>query len=101
MSVLIVSKMSGDVAAFRKALNERPDEFTAWAEKGRAAGAIHHQFGVGDGYVVVVDEWESVEQFEAFFGDPELQAFIGSAGGDPNSQPELTVGEAIASPDKF
>jgi hypothetical protein len=26
---------------------------------------------------VLVDEWESVEQFQQFFSNPELQAFIG------------------------
>ena len=26
------------------------------------------------------DEWESVEHFQQFFGNPELQAFIGSVG---------------------
>jgi hypothetical protein len=32
--------------------------------------------------------------------DPELQAFIGSAGAAP-VPPEITVTEAIASPDQF
>ena len=49
----------------------------------------------------MVDEWESPEQFEAFFGDPELQAFIASAGGDPTTPPEFIFSEAISSPDEF
>ncbi len=38
-----------------------------------APGAIHHRFGVGDGFVLVVDEWETIEQFQQFFSNPELQ----------------------------
>jgi hypothetical protein len=101
MSVLITAKIKGDVAVFRTALAERAGEFEKVAERGREAGAIHHRFGVGDGYVLVIDEWGSAEQFEKFFGDPELQAFVGSAGGDVSVPPEITVAQAISSPDQF
>lgn len=101
MSVLITGKMTGDVAAFRKALDDRADEFATWADKARSGGAIHHRFGLGDGFVMVIDEWGSAEQFEAFFGDPELQAFVASAGGDPSAPPEITVTEAVSSVDEF
>jgi len=50
--------------------------------------------------VVLIDEWESVADFEQFFGQPDLQAFIGSVGATP-VPPEITVGEAIASPDQY
>ncbi len=66
----------------------------------RAAGGVHHRFGVGDGYVVLVDEWETAEQFQQFFSQPELQAFIGEIGADP-APPELIIGEAISSPDQY
>lgn len=101
MSVLITVKVPGDTARFRAALTERADEFVAISEKGRAAGALHHRFGIGDGYVLVVDEWSSPDQFEAFFGDPALQEFIGSVGGDTSAPPDINVTEAIASADSF
>src|SRR5262245_18164686 len=101
MSVLITLKMGGDTAKFRAALTSRGDEFTAIAERAKTVGAIHHRFGVGDGYVVVVDEWASAEQFEAFFTDPALQQFIGEVGGDTSQPPEITVSEAIESIDQF
>jgi quinol monooxygenase YgiN len=50
--------------------------------------------------VVLVDEWESVEQFQQFFSNPDLQAFIGSVGAAP-APPEITVSEAVASSDQF
>jgi hypothetical protein len=100
MSVLIIGKFQGDTAKFRQSLTERADEYAKIAEESRAAGALHHRFGIGDGYIVIVDEWESVEQFQAFMANPDLQAFIGSVGGAP-VPPEVIVAEAITSADEF
>ena len=101
MSVIVATKVFGDASVFTKSLDERADEFRAYSARGQEAGAIHHQFAIGDGFVLVIDEWESAEAFQKFFGDPELQAFIGSVGGDPNRAPEIVVGESVDSPDKF
>jgi quinol monooxygenase YgiN len=101
MSVIVTSKVFGDTSVFTKALEERADEFRAISARAKEVGAIHHQFAIGDGFVFVIDEWESAAAFEKFFGDPELQAFIGSVGGDPNVAPEIIVGESVDSPDKF
>ena len=100
MSVLITLKVQGDTEKFRAALTERGDEFAAIAERAKTVGAIHHRFGIGEGFVQVVDEWETAEQFETFFSDPELQAFIGSVGGS-GGPPEMSVSEAVSSPDQF
>ena len=100
MSVLIALKVHGDTAKFRAALDERADEFAAVAERAKTVGAIHHRFGIGDGFVLVIDEWESAEQFNSFFSDPELQAFIGEVGGAPEP-PEMLVSEAVSSADQF
>ena len=56
--------------------------------------------GIGDGFVLVVHEWESVEKFQQFFANPELQAFIGSVGAEPRP-PEITIAEAVSSPDQY
>lgn len=101
MSVLVTTKFAGDTAVFQKAVAERGDEFAKIADEAKAAGAIHHRFGVGDGFVIVVDEWDSPAAFEKFFSDPALQAHIASCGADPNSAPEITVTEAIESADEF
>ena len=100
MSVLITAKFQGDTARFRQALVDRAGEFTKIADMGRAEGAIHHRFGIGDGFVLVVDEWETAEQFQRFFAHPDLQAFIASVGAEP-APPEVTVADAITSPDQF
>ena len=100
MSVLVIAKFQGDTGKFRQALADRADEFAKIAVEARSAGALHHRFGIGDGFVVVVDEWESAEHFQKFFANPDLQAFIGSTGASP-VPPEVTMTEAIASPDQF
>jgi hypothetical protein len=100
MSVLVTIKFQGDTATFREAIAGRGDEFAKLGESARAAGSIHHRFGVGDGFVLVVDEWESPGHFEQFFGDLSVQSFIGSVGAAA-VPPEVTVTEAVASPDQF
>ena len=101
MSVLVILKFQGDVATFRQALADHGDEFAQMAEAAQTSGGgLHHRFGVGDGYVVVVDEWESVEHFQKFFSDPDLQALIAKSGAAPQP-PEIIVAEAISSPDQY
>jgi len=101
VSVLITIKIPGDTGAFRRAITERADEFAKIGEGARSVGAIHHRLGLGDGYVLVVDEWESSEQFERFFGSPSLQAFIHEVGGHTAAAPRVIVAEAIGSADQF
>jgi len=100
MSVLIIGKFKGDTAKFRQAMVDRAGEFAKIAGESKTVGALHHRFGVGDGYVVIVDEWESVEHFQKFMANPDLQAFISSVGAAPEP-PEVLVAEAIASSDQF
>jgi len=100
MSVLVIGKFKGDTAKFRRALTDRADEFAKIADAAKTVGALHHRFGVGDGYVIIVDEWESIEPFQKFMADPELQTFIGSVGAAPEP-PEVIVAEAVTSSDQF
>jgi hypothetical protein len=100
VSVLVIAKFAGDTAKFEQALGDRASEFVEIGERARSAGAIHHRFGVGDGFIVVIDEWESADRFGQFFSDPNLQAFIGSVGADPGP-PELIFATAISSPDQL
>jgi len=100
MSVLVVGKFQGDTAKFRQALIERGTEFAQIADRARESGAMHHRFGIGDGFVMIIDEWESPEHFQKFFSDPSLREFIGSVGASP-APPEVTITESIGSPDQF
>jgi hypothetical protein len=100
MSVLVIGKFQGDTAKFRQALADRAGEFAKISDMARAAGGIHHRFGIGDGFVVIVDEWETTGQFQQFFSNPDLQAFIGSVGADP-APPEIVIADAVTSPDQY
>jgi hypothetical protein len=100
MSVIVVAKLQGDTAKFQQALSDRSEEFAKIADSARTQGAIHHRFGIGDGFVMVVDEWETPGHFQQFFADPALQAFIASAGGAPEP-PEVIIAAAITSSDQF
>jgi hypothetical protein len=99
MSVLIIGKFPGDTVVFKKVLTDRTDELADVAEQARMAGAIHHRFGVGDGFIIIVDEWESPQQFEQFFTRADIQALVGEMGA--SGPPDITIVEAIASPDQF
>ena len=99
MSVLVIGKFPGDTAVFKKMLADRTDELVGISEQARAAGSIHHTFGVGDGFVMLVDEWESPQQFEQFFAQPEIQALAVDMGA--SGPPEITIVEVAASPANF
>jgi quinol monooxygenase YgiN len=101
MSVVITLKFQGDVATFRQALTDHGEQFAKMAAEAKGSGGgLHHRFAVGDGFVLVVDEWESVEHFQKFFANPDLQALIAAAGAAP-APPEITIAEAISSPDEY
>ena len=103
MSVLITVKVKGDLATFRTSLEQRSGEFVKVADRAREMGGLHHRFGADEagGYVIAYDEWQSPQHFEQFFGDPEMQAFVGSIGADMSVPPEITITEAISTPDQF
>lgn len=101
MSVLVTGKFRGDVDTFRKTVGTRADELAEVANRARAAGCLHHRFGVGDGYVVLVDEWETAEAFQEFFGAPELQQLVAEMGASPDVPPEIVISEAISTSDQF
>jgi hypothetical protein len=101
MSVLVTLMIEGDVGKFRTSLEERAEDYRRIGADAREAGAIHHRFGVGDGYIVVQDEWLSTENFRAFFSRQELQDFITEVGGNASAEPEIVFAEPVSSPDQF
>src|SRR6202044_3372957 len=43
-------------------------------EDTKSAGILHHRFVAGAAELVVIDEWETAEQFQGFFeGNPKVQ----------------------------
>jgi hypothetical protein len=100
MSVLVTLKVTGDSDRFREFVSANPDKLKAIGDEAQGRGAIHHRFGVGDGYVLVIDEWESAEQFQGFFqGNPQIGEVMQAAGAQ--GEPEIAFGEAIETADQF
>jgi heme-degrading monooxygenase HmoA len=100
MSVLVTMRVQGDTSQFRDFLESGAERMRATRETAQAGGCLHHRFGVGDGFVLVMDEWDSAESFQAFFeGNPELATLMRDAGAQ--SAPEITIAEAVSSPDEF
>jgi heme-degrading monooxygenase HmoA len=99
MSVVVTMKVKGDTAQFRSVLETESERLRGLAAQARAAGCIHHRFAVGDGFVLVVDEWDSAEAFQGFISSPEIAQVMGDMGA--RSEPEVEIGEAVESPDQF
>ena len=102
MSVLVTVRFPGDTDQFRSfvADDSNAGRLTEIADDAKSRGAIHHRFAVGDGFVLVVDEWESGEQFQQFFsGNDQVEAVVRDSGGQ--GEPEITIAEAVETPDQF
>jgi heme-degrading monooxygenase HmoA len=100
MSIIMVLRVSGDPAAFEQYVKANPELVTRIAQEGRARGAAHHMFAAGDGEIVVIDEWDSADNFQAFFNSqteiPELMRAGGATGA-----PEVTFYRRMDTPDAF
>jgi len=100
MSVIVIARLKVDPAKFEELVARRGNEFGPIAEKGKAAGAVHHQFIAGDDEVLIVDEWDDADHFGAFFGgQPEIADLMADGGVD--GPPEVSIYRVIDTPDRF
>ena len=97
--MFVTMKVIADTDKFRRFLVDDPERLRKLAQSAHAAGALHHRFGVGDGYFIVVDEWESIEAFESFLSDDEIAAVLRESGA--RSAPEINIADVIESPDQL
>jgi heme-degrading monooxygenase HmoA len=100
MSVLVTMRVSGDTAKFREYVEQNPDHLRQISEDARSRGCLAHRFGVGDGFVFVVDEWESAQAFQGFFNGNQEVAKVMEASG-AQGEPEFIFSEAISTADQF
>jgi hypothetical protein len=100
MSVVVTGKFPGDTEAFRRFIADEGDLLRKIAEAAKSSGAIHHRFAIGDGFVLIVDEWESAEAFQQFFqNNTDIPNAMQQAGAQ--GEPEFTFGEAVETADQF
>lgn len=100
MSVMMVMRVEGDTDGFRSFIETQDDTLTAIGEDARSKGCLHHRFAIGDGFVLVIDEWESEQAFHDFFdGNEDVARAMAESGA--RSEPQISFGEAVESPDMF
>ena len=99
MTVLVVMVVPGDTATFEAFMAGNEDRVVALTAKAKAAGCRGHRFAVGDGEVVVVDEWDSANQFEAFISSPDIQSTMAEMGA--TGEPRITFANAKGFPGEF
>jgi hypothetical protein len=99
MGVLVVIKVPGDTTTFESYVAGNEDRVVELTEKAKAAGCLGHRFAIGDGEVVVVDEWETPEQFQGFFSSPDIQSVMGEMGAQ--GEPQITIADAKGFPGEF
>lgn len=95
MSVVVTIHIPvADVAAAIKGLRDNAEFLEEITEATKSDGMIHHRFLAGDGELLVIDEWDSTEQFQRFFdGNPKVAEVMVSCGA--NGAPEISVFETI------
>ena len=92
MTTLVIARirLKGDL----KELQQRytPEVMETLQAAGQPEGVLRHRTFATDGEVIVVDEWERPEQFQAWISNPEVQRFLGEAA---DGQPDVTFAEQV------
>jgi heme-degrading monooxygenase HmoA len=82
MSVLMTLRAAGDPAELERRAAANPEGMAALIESAQSHGLISHRFyGAGEGDIMVLDEWGSAEDFQAFFAaNPQIQELMAEVG---------------------
>ncbi|MBN9107342.1 MAG: hypothetical protein J0I34_01040 [Pseudonocardia sp.] len=102
MSVIVVVEFPGArVDAFTAAYQRHAETMTAITMDGKGKGALHHMIVENEnGDVMVVDEWETREQFDAFFAaQDDIRKVIAEVG--LSGPPRTTSYRVIDTADRF
>ncbi len=99
MTTLMImrARVEGDPKELPQRYTNDPD-VAALIEGGLPEGLLRHRTFATDSELIVVDEWERPEQFQAWIDKPELQRIIGKLGlGKPDAifAEQLTMGDEV------
>jgi hypothetical protein len=91
MSVVVTVRFPvSDVAKAIQGLHDNAEFLEEITASTKNAGNIHHRFVSGDGELLVIDEWETADQFQSFFdGNPKVAEVMASIG--MTGAPEISV----------
>lgn len=83
MSVVVIIKFPGaKVDKFKEVYARHAETMAAISAEGHSKGALHHMFVEDEnGDMMVIDEWGSMAEFEAFFAtQDDIKAVVAEVG---------------------
>ena len=101
MSVMVGLRMDVDPERFMEVVAQNEEQFKSISGRGREKGALHHMFLAGDGHVVVADEWDSAESFQAFWEESGDQIGPLMAQAGVANEPKPVFLRPLDTPDRF
>jgi heme-degrading monooxygenase HmoA len=101
MPVMMGLRIDVDPDRFMEVVGQNGDLLTTVSERSRSKGALHHQFLAGDDHVMVIDEWDTAENFLAFFEESgeEIGSLMQQSG--ITNQPQPVFWRPLDTPDRF
>jgi hypothetical protein len=93
--------IEADPTRFEQVAKDNAEMLNSISARGKAAGAISHQFYVSKDSVLVVDEWPDEASFLGFYeaAGPDIGALMGQAG--VTAQPTPNFWRPLDTSDKF
>jgi hypothetical protein len=94
MTTLVIMRapINGDPKEMAERYTSDPEMMAALQQVGVPEGVIRHRTYAADGELVVVDEWERPEQFQAWMKNPDVQRILAALG---VGKPEVTFAEQM------
>jgi heme-degrading monooxygenase HmoA len=102
MGVLMTMRGKADAGAVEEHAAANPDAMRSILAKAIPHGLVSHRFYANDaGEVLVLDEWETPEGFQAFFAEaePEIGRMMQAAG--MTAEPEVTFWRKLDTNDDY
>lgn len=102
MGVLVTLRVRGDAGALEAGAAANPTTMESILAKAKPHGLISHHFYASDGgELLVVDEWETAEGFQAFFQEAEGEIGPMMAAAGVTTQPEVTFWRKLDTHDDY
>ena len=102
MSVIVMTKYPGKATDFEAILDKHGETIRKISQRGRDQGCVHHMFVEDtDGDVLIIDEWDSRESFDAFIAAQQDDIQPIAAAGGVTGPPAATTYRIIDTPDRF
>jgi hypothetical protein len=101
MSVMMGMVVEADPARFEQVAKDNADLMKSISERGKQAGAIHHQFYASKDAILIVDEWPDEASFLGFYeaSGADIGSLMEQAG--VTAQPTPNFWRPLDTSDKF